>query len=116
MSEVKTITLHDGRLITVEELPEEYKDWPFRSVKSVVNSIPGNIFLGRLSEITEEQIVEHNLVQSGFFEHGFCEQKEGYYDYEMEYFTDVTAKESLLSLLKVNGIDTTKEWVLILKK
>lgn len=115
MSQVKTITLHDGRVMTVEELYPEYHDLSLRSTKSIVDSIPNNTFLGKLSEITEEQILEHNLVEGNNGGQNDTMWKDHRWRTNFFAFQCDTPKDSLLSLLEVNKVDTTKEYVLILK-
>lgn len=94
-----SIILHDGR--------ELFVDPPYKMYAPL--EVP--VFVANLSEITEEAIIENNLIMS------FAGQ---WFDYSGGVIgmtiKELTPKESLLSLLKSNNIDTSKEWVLILKK
>lgn len=130
MSDIHTIKLHDRRILVLfeklewSETEEElsvYLDTVYAPIKEdMFNDIChfgryGLLTVG-LSELTEEQIIENDIVEIDCMSN-FWGSATGYTDYMRLHkylFTD--AKDSLLSLLKANNIDTTKEWVLILKK
>lgn len=139
MSDIHTIKLHDGRVLVLFEKLEGSETEEELSVylDTVFDTIKEDMFhhishFGRyglltvvLSELTEEQIIENNIINKVskvglkgldyIIEDGYCHHTMTGFDGTIPQVSD-TAKESLLLLLKENNIDTTKEWVLILKK
>jgi hypothetical protein len=129
MSEIKTITLRDKRVITLLPFPDFFTDRcvdkefameVFEAYKyfaevtlydEEVKKYVKSEYLGKLSEITEEQIVCHSIVME--FGGQWFDYMGGVIGMTIK---KLTTKESLLSLLKANNIDISKEWVVILKK
>lgn len=73
--------------------------------------------LGVLSEITEEQILFAGIAEgNNGDEDDTMWRKYNQRQDTFFLFTCPTPKESLLSLLKSENIDTSRDWVLILKK
>jgi hypothetical protein len=130
MSNVKTIKLDYGQELL---LSTNISDLIWDSESKT------HEFIGELSKITKQQIIDHKLVSVLGRIFKYCPTDEVtvksllnlshlneintcYWDYAEGAINNVlqpkclTAKQSLLSLLQANNIDTSKEWVLILKK